>query len=49
MSLEPAIGALLGFALLGQHLGIAAVAAIGLILVASAGAAFGTSPLTVTE
>ena len=38
MSLEPAIAALLGFALLGQRLGLAAVAAIGLILVASAGA-----------
>ena len=41
MSLEPAIGALLGFALLGQGLGVAAVAAIGLILLASTGASFG--------
>ena len=43
MSLEPAIGALLGFALLGQRLGLAAVAAIGLILVASAGATLGAT------
>jgi inner membrane transporter RhtA len=43
MSLEPAIGALLGFALLGQRLGLAAVAAIGLILVASAGATLSSS------
>jgi inner membrane transporter RhtA len=41
MSLEPAIGALLGFALLGQHLGLAAIAAIGLILVASLGSTLG--------
>jgi threonine/homoserine efflux transporter RhtA len=32
-----AAGAVLGFALLGQHLGVAAVAAIALILVASLG------------
>ena len=38
MSLEPAIAALLGFALLGQRLGLAALAAIALILLASAGA-----------
>jgi inner membrane transporter RhtA len=43
MSLEPAIGAVLGFALLGQRLGLAAVAAIGLILVASAGATLSAS------
>ena len=43
MSLEPAIGAVLGFALLGQRLGLAAVAAIGLILVASAGATLSSS------
>ena len=43
MSLEPAIGALLGFALLGQRLGPAAIAAIGLILVASAGATLSSS------
>ena len=43
MSVEPAIGALLGFALLGQRLGLAAVAAIGLILVASAGATLSSS------
>jgi inner membrane transporter RhtA len=46
MSLEPAIGALLAFALLGQRLGPAAVAAIGLILVASVGRSrrAGTAP-----
>jgi inner membrane transporter RhtA len=43
MSLEPALAALLGFALLGQRLGLAAVAAIGLILVASAGATLSSS------
>jgi inner membrane transporter RhtA len=43
MSLEPAIGALLGFALLGQRLGLAAVAALALILVASAGATLSAS------
>lgn len=41
MSLEPAIGALLGFALLGERLDVAALAAIALILVASMGAALG--------
>ena len=41
MSLEPAIGAALGFALLGQGLGASAVAAIGLILAASVGATVG--------
>ena len=44
MSLEPAIGAVLGFALLGQHLGLAAVAAIALILVASLGSTLSSSP-----
>ena len=43
MSLEPAIAALLGFALLGQRLGLAALAAIALILVASAGATLSAS------
>lgn len=43
MSLEPAIAALLGFALLGQRLGLAALAAIALILVASAGATLSSS------
>ena len=41
MSLEPAIGAALGFALLGQHLPPTAVVAIALIVVASAGAMVG--------
>lgn len=35
MSLEPAIAAVLGFALLGQRLGLAAIAGIGLVLVAT--------------
>jgi inner membrane transporter RhtA len=43
MSLEPAIAALLGFALLGQRLGLAALAAIALILIASAGATLSSS------
>lgn len=43
MSLEPAIAALLGYALLGQRLGLAAVAAIALILIASAGATLSSS------
>jgi inner membrane transporter RhtA len=43
MSLEPAFAAMLGFALLGQRLGLAAVAAIALILVASAGATLSSS------
>ena len=38
MSLEPALAALAGLALLGQHLRAAAVAAIVLVIVASAGA-----------
>ena len=41
MSLEPAIGAALGFALLGQHLPPTAVVAIALIVVASVGAMVG--------
>jgi inner membrane transporter RhtA len=43
MSLEPAIGAVLGFALLGERLGLAALAAIALILVSSAGATVSAS------
>jgi inner membrane transporter RhtA len=39
MSLEPAIGALLGFLLLEQGLTALGVAAIGMVVVASAGAA----------
>jgi inner membrane transporter RhtA len=41
MSLEPAIGAALGFALLGQHLSVTAIMAIALILSASIGATLG--------
>jgi inner membrane transporter RhtA len=39
MSLEPAIGALVGFVVLGERLGIRAVTAIALVVAASAGAA----------
>jgi inner membrane transporter RhtA len=39
MSLEPAAAAMAGFAVLGQRLGTAEVAAIGLVVAASAGAA----------
>jgi inner membrane transporter RhtA len=38
MSLEPAIAALIGFLALGQDLAATEVAAIGLVVVASAGA-----------
>jgi inner membrane transporter RhtA len=41
MSLEPAIGALVGFVVLGEHLGTRAVTAIALVVLASAGAARG--------
>ncbi|HEX5469059.1 MAG TPA: EamA family transporter [Gaiellaceae bacterium] len=41
MSLEPAVGALVGFVVLGEHLGLRPVVAIGLVVVASAGAARG--------
>ncbi len=40
MSLEPAIAALLGFALLSQSLTASGVVAVGMVVVASAGAAF---------
>jgi inner membrane transporter RhtA len=49
MCLEPAIGAALGFALLGQGLALSAVAAIGLILVASTGATLSARPRTTVE
>src|SRR4029453_16669730 len=39
MSLEPAIGALVGFVVLGERLGIRAITAIALVVIASAGAA----------
>jgi inner membrane transporter RhtA len=41
MSLEPAIGALVGFVVLGERLGVRAVTAIALVVIASAGAARG--------
>jgi inner membrane transporter RhtA len=41
MSLEPAIGALVGFVVLGERLGLRAVTAIALVVLASAGAARG--------
>jgi inner membrane transporter RhtA len=39
MSLEPAIGALVGFVVLGERLGVRAITAIALVVIASAGAA----------
>jgi inner membrane transporter RhtA len=39
MSLEPAVAALAGFVVLGQHLGGRELLAIGMVVVASAGAA----------
>ena len=41
MSLEPAIGAMVGFVVLGERLGVRAVTAIALVVLASAGAARG--------
>ena len=41
MSLEPAIGALVGFVVLGERLGARAITAIALVVIASAGAARG--------
>lgn len=41
MSLEPAIGALVGFLVLGERIGVRAVTAIALVVIASAGAARG--------
>jgi inner membrane transporter RhtA len=41
MSLEPAIGALVGFVVLGERIGLRAATAIGLVVIASAGAARG--------
>jgi inner membrane transporter RhtA len=41
MSLEPAIGALVGFVVLGERLGVQAITAIALVVIASAGAARG--------
>jgi inner membrane transporter RhtA len=42
MSLEPAIAALLGFLILGQHLAVAGVVAIAMVSIASAGATLGS-------
>jgi inner membrane transporter RhtA len=39
MSVEPAVAALIGLALLGQHLSIAEWAAVGCVVAASIGAA----------
>jgi len=44
MSLEPAVAALAGFFFLHEHLGARAWFAIGLVIVASAGAAFRRPP-----
>jgi inner membrane transporter RhtA len=44
MSLEPAIAALAGYVVLGETLGVREVAAIGFVVVASAGAARSGSP-----
>ena len=41
MSLEPAIGALVGFVVLGERIGVRAITAIALVVIASAGAARG--------
>ena len=42
MSLEPAIAALLGFLILGQHLAVTGVLAIAMVSIASAGATLGS-------
>jgi inner membrane transporter RhtA len=44
MSLEPAVAALAGYVVLGETLGVREVAAIGLVVVASAGAARSAAP-----
>jgi inner membrane transporter RhtA len=41
MSIEPAIGALVGLIVLGERIGARAIAAIVLVVIASAGAARG--------
>jgi inner membrane transporter RhtA len=48
MSLEPAIAAVVGFLLLGQHLAAIDIAAIGLVVAASAGASLTARRLRVT-
>jgi inner membrane transporter RhtA len=44
LSVEPAVAALMGFAILGQDLGARDVVAIGLVVVASAGASVAGPP-----
>jgi len=44
MSLEPAVAALAGFALLGQDLGLRELVAIALVVAASAGVSIATPP-----
>jgi inner membrane transporter RhtA len=44
LSVEPAVAATLGFAILGQDLGARDVVAIGLVVVASAGASLAAPP-----
>lgn len=44
MSLEPAVAALIGLALLGQHLSLVEWLAIGCVMIACAGAASGALP-----
>ena len=46
MSLEPAVAALAGYFVLGETLGVREVAAIGFVVVASAGAARSAAPVT---
>jgi inner membrane transporter RhtA len=49
MSLEPGFAALLGFLILGQSLAVSGVAAIAMVVVASAGAALTTREPTLEE
>jgi inner membrane transporter RhtA len=49
MSLEPAVGAAAGFLLLGQRLSLFDAIAIGLVMVASAGATRGARPPAATD
>ena len=46
LSVEPAVAALMGFAILGQDLGVRDLVAIGLVVVASTGASFAAPPPT---
>jgi len=49
MSLEPAVGAAAGFLFLGQQLSLRDVVAIGLVIVASAGATRTAAPPAATD